>query len=162
MADGRDDAPQSESEEEKDLAEGYGDDPFATVMNIAMPFNIHKEIVRPSAGDSVEGEDGFRPANDSVIANEDPFGTTVRTLPPDEDHPTFSNAMPGAQVDPSTVAVGNGEFGQAARKAARQLAQRPGGPGPARERTVKGATGGDFTAVSAAPVQRYGMYAKGQ
>jgi len=152
VADGRDDAPQSESEEEKDFAEGYGDDPFATVA----------EMVRPTAGDSVEGEDGFGPGNDSVIANEDPFGTTVRTLPPDEDHPTFSNAMPGAQVDPSTVAVGNGEFGQAARKAARQLAQRPGGPGPARERTIKGATGGDFTAVSAAPVQRYGMYAKGQ
>jgi hypothetical protein len=152
VADGRDDAPQSESEEEKDLAEGYGDDPFATVP----------EMVRPSAGDSVEGEDGFRPDNDSVIANEDPFGTTVRTLPPDEDHPTFSNAMPRAQADPSTAAVRNSEFGQAAREAARQLAQRPGEPGPTRQRTIKGATGGSVTAVSAAPVGRFGMYATGQ
>lgn len=152
MADGRDDAPQSESEEEKDLAEGYGDDPFATVP----------EMVRPIAGDSVEGEDGFEPGNDSVIANEDPFGATVRTLPPDEDHPTFSNAMLRAQAGPSTAAVEDDEFGQAERKAARQLAQRPGGPGPARQRTIKGAVGGDSTAVSTAPVQRYGMYAKGQ
>lgn len=152
MADGRDDAPRSESEEEKDLAEGYGNDPFATVP----------EIVRPITGDSVEGEDGVGPGNDSVIANEDPFGGTVRTLPPDEDRPTFSSAMSGAQADPSKATAGNDDLGQATRKPARQLAQRPGGPGPARQRTIKGATGGDFTAVSAAPVQRYGMYAQGQ